>query len=469
MTTRGATIVVVANSPGEVAGWARPLVASLRRAETRVVDAFGGGLEIVVVLPPCPFASGAEPRVVAAMPGVDTVVTPSEYVKFALFGVVPKGLRRAVDRSRTRSRGSGRGGGIVVHLGGDHAHSAILARRLGFPAVTYSDRTVALARSFARFMVEDARVRDKLRRKGVPPGRIDIVGNLMIDAVQAGASPGRHALRRALGADGRSLLVCLLPGSRRQQIAYGMPLFLRVAEIVARSPEAAAADVGFVMVLSPFVTVDALAEALADARARRSSPAERVAAVPGRRALDGTGGVLTRSGESDDVAACTIVTDEGVRIPVVTAARHAAMAACDAAIAMPGTVTAELAFLGVPTVVALPLNMPELVPLPGLLGIVGGIPLIGTQLRRFGVRRASRRVEFAAIPNRRERRRVTPEVRGVLTADDIASELAKLLRDPDGRARISVELRQAMGQPGAADRASAIILDMLVETGGIRR
>ncbi|MEW6106640.1 MAG: hypothetical protein AB1563_09820, partial [Bacillota bacterium] len=217
---RRAAVVVVANSPGEISGWARPVVERLRALEARVVPAFDG-LAVVVVVPPCPFASGREAEVAAAIPGVDAVVAPSEYVKYALFGVVPKGLRPLAG-----------GPGIVVHLGGDPMHSALLARRLGYPAVLYSDRTAGLVGSFARFMVEDARVEAKLRKKGVPAEKVTIVGNLMIDGVKADLD--RDAARAVLGVGANAPLVCLMPGSRRQQISYAMPFFLRVAEIVKR-------------------------------------------------------------------------------------------------------------------------------------------------------------------------------------------------------------------------------------------
>lgn len=442
-----AATVIVANSPGEVAGWVRPLVASLRASEARVASAFEG-LEVIVVVPPCPFASGREAQVVAGFPGVDAVVTPSEYVRYALLGVVPQVLQRIGWR-----RPGGRPG-IIVHLGGDPMHSALLARKLRLPAVAYSDRSAGFTGSFVRFMVEDARVRDKLRRKGVADERIDIVGNLMVDGVRPASS--RDAARAALEADGDSPVVCLMPGSRRRQVFHGLPFFLRVAEIVKRFRD----DAEFVMVLSPFVTIDTVAKALA-AAADGVPAARRVS-----RGLEGTGGELKV------VPGCAvpyvIETDGRARVKVADRDRYDMMAASDVAVTMPGTVTAELAFLGIPTVVAVPLNLPEHIPLPGILGIVGSLPVVGRHLKRVGVRKASERIEFTAIPNKRQRRMITPEVRGVLTAEDIAIKLLELLQDKDLRGRIAVELRQAMGRPGTAERVSAIILDTLVATGGRR-
>ncbi len=145
------------------------------------------------------------------------------------------------------------------------------------------------------------------------------------------------------------------------------------------------------------------------------------------------------------------------------------MAASDVAVTMPGTVTAELAFLGVPTVVAVPLNVPEEIPLPGLPGLIGGLPVVGRHLKRAAVQKALERIEFAAIPNKRQRRMITPEVRGVLSAQDVGIKVLELLQDARVRGRIAVELRQAMGRPGASDRVAAVVLETLMSTGGRRR
>lgn len=487
---RRAAVVVVANSPGEISGWARPVVERLRALETRVAPAFGG-LGVVVVVPPCPFASGREAEVAAGIAGVDAVVAPSEYLRYALFGVVPKGLRPLSGSP-----------GVVVHLGGDPMHSALLSRRLGYPAVLYTDRTAGFVGSFARFMVEDARVEAKLRKKGVPAEKIAIVGNLMIDGVEVGVR--RDAARAALGVETDAPLVCLMPGSRKQQIFYAMPFFLRVAEIVKRFR----GDAEFVAVLSPYVGPSMVSAALsaaaagppagtagamtaAEDAATSSRAGSRRAGVgkwdraetqrgarrseQARRRLEGARGRLVPLADTREASAANalepeylIETDEGASVKLVAVCRYGAMAASDVAVAMPGTVTAELAFLGVPTVVAVPMNVPEEVPLPGLPGLLGGIPIAGRYLKRISVQKALERIEFTAIPNKRQRRMITPEVRGIIGAHDVAIKVLELLQDAKARGRIALELRQAMGQPGASVRVASVILETLMSTGGRR-
>jgi hypothetical protein len=84
----------------------------------------------------------------------------------------------------------------------------------------------------------------------------------------------------------------------------------------------------------------------------------------------------------------------------------------------------------------------------------------------MAVRKALERIEFTAIPNKRQRRFITPEIRGVLTAEDVAIKVLELLQDTKTRDRISVELKEAMGLPGAAARVASEVLDTLITTGG---
>ncbi len=452
-----AAVVIVANSPGEVVGWALPLVRSLRASEEKIIREFGG-LVIVIVLPPCPFATGNEAKVAGLIPGVDAVVTPSEYMRFVTLGTIPEKARNlASGKERETWRG------VVVHLGGDHLHSLIIARRFGFPAVAYSDRTVKFQRKFIRILAEDARVARKLRQKGVPDEKIDIVGNLMIDGICGEGNP--EGVKDALGVAENTLVVCLLPGSRKQQILYAMPFFLRVAEIIRKFRE----NTEFIMPLSPFVSMDMVRQALVTTGNQIDKHKGGLRSGGTKEGLEAAPATLRRlqdeRHEASPVSA-VIETAEGVEVFVSTNSRYSVMAASDLALCMPGSVTAELGYLGVPTVVTVPLNLPDEIPLTGAFEFLGRLPVIGRPIKRMAVRKALGRIEFTAIPNKRQRRFITPEIRGVLTAEDVAIKALELLQDAKARDRISVELKEAMGRQGAADRVASAVLDTLIATGG---
>lgn len=450
-----ATVIIVANSPGEISGWASPVVAGLRALENKITHRLKR-IFIVVILPPCAFATGNEAVVAKNIQGVDAIVTPSEYLSFAILGSLPEGLKRFMAGGKGKARQ-----GVVLHLGGDHLHSAIIARRLGFPAIAYSDRTIKFQNRFKKILVEDSRVAKKLGEKGVPDEKISIVGNLMVDSVSGGKI--QKNIKDVLGITGDKQVVCLLPGSRKQEIRYVMPFFLRVAEIMDRFCE----NTEFVIPLSPFVNMDLIQSALIDS----STEIDRYGNKAKNRGakLEASTGVLSElkgMGKGGLLSTATIKTSGGVQVLVVLGSRYSVMAASDIALCIPGSVTAELGCLGIPTVVSLPLNIPEEIPLTGVFEYIGRLPVIGGPIKRVVLQNVNKRIEFTAIPNKRQRKSIMPEIRGVLTAQDVSIKALELLQDTKTRDRISLELKAAMGRPGAADKVASTVFNMLTMTGG---
>jgi len=134
-------------------------------------------------------------------------------------------------------------------------------------------------------------------------------------------------------------------------------------------------------------------------------------------------------------------------------------AASDVVMTIPGSNTAELAALGVPMVVAVPLDRLEEMPLEGLPGLLGNVPVLGRALRRRAIEGLIRKLPFASWPNRKAGREVVPElVKRGLTPQDMAQAVLRLLDDEPGRQRMAEELRQLMGEPGAARRIAAACL-----------
>jgi len=115
-------LVITVNSPGEVSGWLAPVLDRIRLIREDAATGAGWDCRVTVFVPPCPFASGAECRVIQAIPGVDLVAGPAETSAYLLFGKKPQGFS-PLPR------------GVVLFLGGDLAYAAILARRLQYPAL----------------------------------------------------------------------------------------------------------------------------------------------------------------------------------------------------------------------------------------------------------------------------------------------------------------------------------------------
>jgi len=408
-----ADIVITANSPGEVATWLVPVVRALH-------DRIPWG-RVTVFIPPCPFASGAEVDVVSRVQGVSAVYGPGEFIRFAFLG-------RSLPRFRPADNG------VVLFLGGDLYHAARLARILGFPAIAYTEGRVAWKKSFRCFLVPDSEALKRATRKGVDGTQVKVVGDLMLDAVCPRFSPSE--MREFLNVNGRPV-VSLFPGSRPYEFRYVLPFFLRVAEIL--KPELP--DVVFTVSLSPFVGEKELREA-----GRYTSPRiEGAAASVGALSLP-----------CPDARSWVLRTGTGLTVMAVKGMQYDLMGISELAVTIPGSNTAEMAGAGLPMVVAIPLNILEKIPLTGLAGSVDRIPLIGKPLKRIAVSRFAGRVVFAALPNARAGRYIVPEIRGVLKPEDVASPLVELMRRPGRRQRMSAELKQVMGPPGAANVAEEI-------------
>ena len=384
-------IVLVSNGPGELYTWAKPVLDELRRRDR--------GLRVVASLIPCQFAAGNETEIAGSF-AVDAVTSPAQTV-------------RAIAGGGTDAYRGGRG--AVISLGGNTSYAVRLGERLGYPVYRYGFEPQWHPRLERLFLASDAAA-ERSRRRGAPEERVDVVGNLVADAVQSIApidDPGDpHVL--------------VVPGSR---------------DIFARP-------------LIPFVIaiVDGLARSWPDARfvwpvSRLLQPETIAAGIRGVDAsvLEGVAG--TREGD-------VVRTPTGATIEMVPeAARHAHMRAADLAITIPGTNTLELGIVGVPSIVMLPMNKPELIPLEGIGHWLGVIPGIGRYLKRYAVRLFVEGLDHPiSLPNRFAGERIFEEITGSLTAAQVADAADRLLSRPELLQRQRERLAATMPGPGAAAR-----------------
>jgi len=163
-------------------------------------------------------------------------------------------LYRAYRRLRATLAGARRPGVLVViDFPEFNLRLARAARQAGIPVVyfippqiwawrSWRVRTIrrVISRVLAVFPFETA----LYRRAGVP---VEFVGHPLLDAL-AGA-PDRVAARRALGLDDRALVIGLLPGSRREEIARVLPVMREAVAAIG----AARSDGRFVLALAPTV------------------------------------------------------------------------------------------------------------------------------------------------------------------------------------------------------------------------
>ena len=139
--------------------------------------------------------------------------------------------------------------------------------------------------------------------------------------------------------------------------------------------------------------------------------------------------------------------------------RHAHMQAADLAVTIPGTNTLELGIAGVPSVVMLPMNKPEVIPLEGIGHWLGLIPVIGTPLKRYAVKLFVEGLNIpVSLPNRFSGENLMIEVKGKVSVAQIASEVIGLLENRAELSRRRERLLETMPKAGAADRLVRAIM-----------
>ncbi|MBE3583543.1 MAG: hypothetical protein IMX01_05455 [Limnochordaceae bacterium] len=464
-------IVLTSNSPGEVAGWLTPAVAGLKQVWPQA--------RLTVFLPPCDFASGSEKQVVERLPGVDEVYGPGQYLRYALTGQRPAGFAPGRE-------------GFVLFAGGDLFHAAWLGHRLGYPVYAYTEGRAAWLRAIRLWLVPDEESqRIALIRYHAPAQRVRVVGRLMVDAVYwalstpsganvhndtvgwpAAGAGGTDRGRPSAGSWQKTSEPCrllLLPGSRPAEFQQMLGLFLGAARELAalwqepssRCWPAGSLQVG--MLLSPFVppslldqTLRTMAEDLAAGRSERWLCPVEGRLRPGRPArqawqLELAGGLTV-----------------SVWQPAASGDRYRLMREATVALGIPGTTTMEMAVLGLPGVIVLPLQRPDLIPLAGLAGSLGRLPGVGAAIRRLAVVRLAQRAGWLAWPNRLSGRECLPELRGMVNVPQVVEALMRLLQEGAEEAAARRECLQAVaGRPGAALRLAQAIAEDWQEQAGV--
>lgn len=415
-------IVIVANSPGEIAGWVTPVVKEIVESQ-KLKDKSD---RIIIFIPYCQYASGKEVEIAKSIPGVNYVFGPQEHLKFLFLN---KGIRGGFSKK-----------GILIHLGSDYFHSLLISRRLDYPAVAYTfEIDKFYNRYFKKFLVVDKNSKEKLVAKGINSKKIEIVGDLFVDSTKPSLS--REEVRKLWNFGLEDFIIGIFPGSRPYQIKYMVPFFLRCAELVKKNFP----YVKFILSKPVFISESNIRDAIIN-----SSSSDII------------------EGSKGELSGGWIVTERGVKIKLISDMPYDAINVSDLIFTIPGTNTAQIATLGCPMVVVAPLNKPDEIPLDGIAGYMQLFPFFGKPLKKFLVKKFSDKLKWVAIPNSRARSEIVPEVRGIVRPENVVKSAGELITDNQKRTRISKRLKEVMGQGGAARKIADIVLS-LSEGHGIKR
>jgi hypothetical protein len=406
-------IAITSNGPGEFSGWVRPLVAALLRLAPET--------DVTLFFVPDDYATGRESDAARALFPSAGIVTPSDYVRFALGGAIAE-APDAVD--------------AVQYLGGDLMHAARVHGRLGGTANTYKFSRTRYRDVFAQAFAVDEANAAQLARWGSPEERVKVVGNLAVD----GALGEMAGLFRKAGEGDDPRIgpggVIFMPGTRRHEVAQMFPFFLAAAKKLRRL----APELPIAFAASPFTADDEIAEALTE------GGLERFWGVRGE-VVERAGGPALQAAGSDEA------------FPLVREAMRYAPHA-KLVVTLPGTKCIELAALGTPAIVCTPTNVPERVVINGPLQYIDRIPLLGDPIKRALVMALDARFPFAAQPNMDAGEELMLELRGTLMPGNVAKQIARYAADDAARAAASTRLRALYAaHVGAAERMARALLE----------
>ena len=387
-----ANLYILANSPGEMSGWVAPVVTELRQILPQ--------LRITVALIPDWFTSGREQDFGEQLP-VDRVV-----------GVFP--LIRELWRQRELLRQQQN---LVLFLGGDALYAKGLSRLLNCAAMAYMPRVYS-PQDFLRIFVPTQAEQQRAVRKGAAIEQIVVVPTLALDSVTVDGTQAEIRQRLALKTDTQPVIT-LMAGSRPSYVAMSLEFMLDIADLLL----AEYAESTVLMPISPFID------------------REMVLTVLDQRQLMPPG--ANRDGEILRIGPAG-------RILVIFTHSHAAIAAADLAIVLPGTNNLQCAALGTPFIMLMPLNSIESIPFEGLLGLLYPRFFPFNHIKKWIIAWMSPRVPYMSMVNRMAGRMLAPEMRGVLSQSEVAAAASALWQDKPRLGKLKAELLELTRERGAA-------------------
>ncbi len=384
-------LYILANSPGEMSGWVAPVVTQVRLL---IPEA-----RITVVLIPDWFTSGREREFGEQLP-VDRVI-----------GVFPLIRELWCQRKVLRQQQN-----LVLFLGGDALYAKGLSRLLQCAAMAYMPRVYS-PQNFARIFVPTALEKERAVRKGADVEQITVVPTLALDSVIPSGTAAQVRQRLDLP-DEATPIISLMPGSRPSYVAMSLDFMLDTAQQLSQEYPAAR----LLLPISPFIDKNMVLDVLR----QRQMSIEMIA-----------GGEILCTGSAGQIL---FIFTHG----------HDAIVAADLAIVLPGTNNLQCAALGTPFIMLMPLNSIESIPFEGLLGLLYPRFFPFNHIKKWIIAWMSPRVPYMSMVNRMAGRMLAPEMRGVLTPQEVAGAASALWQDSTRREQLRLELLELTRERGAA-------------------
>ena len=420
-------IVILSNGPGEMATWVLPTLKALSQ---QWGDDFSQ-VRISLVLSPCPNASGQEVAIAESYPEIDRVQAANHFFPFLLWG-------------KTQENWDWHPQGLVLFLGGDQFFPLVIGKRLGYRTVVYAEWEARWYRWIDHFGIRQSMIAEKIPTRYQK--KLTLIGDLMTDLLLSDYRLPENGYQ-----------IALLPGSKPEKLAQGVPLCLAIADAVRdRYPQTT-----FILPLAPGLSVERLAE-FADPN--YNDLIQKLTWGSAQLNLPQTQGI------SQDTTPY-LITKSGLKVKIITQfPAHDHLARCHLALTTVGANTAQLASLGIPMIVLLPTQQLEAMRhWDGIPGILAGLPWVGSFLAKQLNAYILRKKRLFAWPNIWAKAEIVPELLGELQPAIIAQQVSELLENPKQLLEMRDRLQNIRGEAGAAIRLAEIVKRQIENKGDIRR
>ena len=415
-------VVILANGPGEVATWVKPVVRSLRTQAPNHQT-----LRISVFLVPCPNASGQEHIILTRYPEVDRVQSAAHFFKFLIAG-------KTLDNWDWHEKG------IVVFLGGDQVYTLLTAKRLGYRTAVYAEWEARWVSQVDRFGVMQSGVAKKVANRY--QNKFSVVGDLMADV---GSNADRAEIMATLNMPEEGDLLGFLPGSKPAKLGVGMPLSLAIAQQIHRHRPQAHFVIGVAPNLVPAALVDYIDPIKNAMVTKLKSPQAKLI--------------------EPDMGLPYLQIENGPKIYLWQ--RFPALdlfSQCRLCFTTVGANTAQLGALATPMIVLMPTQgLADFKLWDGVPGLMVRLPVVGAIARKFInpliIRALEKSGKLFAWPNIWAKREVVPELFGQISATDASQLALDYLTHPQKLDKMSQTLRDLRGPADAADKMADLILE----------
>jgi len=418
ISNKSAAVVIVANGPGELATWVKPVLDNLIKEKSKSMNSHIPKYKLVLTLVPCPNATGREFIVANDWHILDLITPAKHFLKLLLkpssFGIWPRN-------------------GVVVFLGGDQFWTVLLAKRLGYESITYAEWIARWPRWNLHIAAMNEEVKNKLPKKFKK--KCQVIGDLMADVNHNSLTVNEIKNKK---------WIAILPGSKKAKLSIGIPFFLEVADHINEYEE----NINLMIPIAPTTEIKDFIYFQSDKNPITKYYSSKIKFI---KKIE------------NSIFSYVLETCKNTKIFILNQnSNHNILSQCKLALTTVGANTAELAAINLPMIVVLPTqHLNTMNAWDGIFGIIGKFSLLN-KIQTFIVKKwYLKNNKFFAWPNIKANKQIIPERVGNISPKDISDEAIFLLNEKNILLEQKNNLLKLRGKKGAVKKLSNLILDTI--------